>query len=65
MVIDPDDHTNFGNKYYKLEKITDRDLGQMYLIYNKALVVRTSDSIMFFKQIYDNEKRSYFWKPHH
>ena len=37
----------------------------MYLIYNKALVVRTSDSIMFFRQVYDNEKRNFFWKSYH
>ena len=29
--------------------MTDMDLGQMYLIYNQALVVRSSSTINFFK----------------
>ena len=64
-VFNPDDHQSTENMHYKFEKITHRELGQMYLVYDKALVVRTSDSIMFFRQIFDNEKRSYFWKPYH
>jgi hypothetical protein len=31
------------------EKITDSDFGSMYLIYEKALMVRSSNSILFFK----------------
>jgi len=33
----------------KLEKITDADLGNMYLLFEQALVVRSSSSILFFK----------------
>ena len=65
LFIHPDNHHIRDNIHYKFEQITDRDLGQMYLIYNKALVVRTSDCIMFFRQEFDNEKRSYFWKSYH
>ena len=36
----------------------------MYLIYNKALVVRQSECIAFFKQTLDDEKRSLFWKQY-
>ena len=32
--------------------MTDMDLGQMYLVYNKALVARSSSSIVFFKKEY-------------
>ena len=32
-----------------LEKITDADLGNMYLLFDKALVTRSSSSILFFK----------------
>lgn len=32
------------------EKITDADLGSMYLLYDQALIVRSSSSILFFKQ---------------
>ena len=34
---------------YILEKICERDLGDMYLINNKALVARCSSQILFFK----------------
>lgn len=33
----------------KVEKITEADLGNMYLVFEQALVVRSSSSIMFFK----------------
>ena len=33
----------------KHERITDDDLGTMYLLYDKALVTRSSNSILFFK----------------
>lgn len=32
-----------------LEKVTDADLGAMYLLFDKALVVRSASSIYFFK----------------
>ena len=31
------------------EKITDSDLGSMYLLFEEALIVRSSSSILFFK----------------
>ena len=31
------------------EQITKNDLGNMYLVYDQALVVRSSNSILFFK----------------
>jgi len=34
----------------QLEKITDADLGSMYLLFDQALVVRSSSSILFFKK---------------
>ena len=33
----------------QIEKITDVDLGNMYLLYDQALIVRSSSSILFFK----------------
>ena len=35
---------------YRFERIIDKDLGQMVLIYGEALVVRSSSKIYFFKQ---------------
>lgn len=34
---------------YNLNKITDQDLGQMFLYKNSALIVRSSSKILFFK----------------
>jgi len=36
-------------KICRCEKITDADLGSMYLLFDKALIVRSSSSILFFK----------------
>ena len=38
----------------KYEKMTDVDLGQMYLINNKALIARSSSKVLFFK-IFEDE----------
>ena len=40
----------------KQERLTTADFGSMYLIYDKALVVRSSNSILFFK--IDEDKNS-------
>jgi len=37
-------------KSCRCEKITDADLGSMYLLFDKALIVRSSSSVLFFKQ---------------
>jgi len=34
---------------YSFDKMTDMDLGQMYLVYNQALIARSSGDILFFK----------------
>jgi len=41
---------NEGKDDYMLEQIIDKDLGQMYLINEKALIARSSSQILFFKQ---------------
>jgi len=41
----------------QIEKITDVDLGNMYLLYDQALIVRSSSSILFFK--IDEETRKW------
>jgi hypothetical protein len=46
---------------YQYEKMTDMDLGQMYLVYNQALVVRSSSNILFFKQVYDDLAEEFRW----
>lgn len=37
------------------EKMTDVDLGQMYLVNNKALIARSSSKVLFFKIFKDEE----------
>lgn len=44
LTVDPNDASKC-----KIEKITDADLGNMYLLFDQALVVRSSSSILFFK----------------
>ena len=51
----------------KFEKMTDQDLGQMYLINNKALIARSSSKIVFFKIVEEEDendpnKMNRFWK---
>ena len=43
------------------EKITDDDMGSMYLLFDQALVTRSSSSILFFK--IDEETKK--WKQYH
>jgi len=45
---------------YTLEKMTDLDLGSMYLFKNKALIARSSSDIVFFK-IKKNEEGQKKW----
>lgn len=53
----------------KFEKMTDQDLGQMYLINNKALIARSSSKIVFFKIVEEEDendpnKMNRFWKQY-
>jgi len=44
--------------------MTEMDLGQMYLVYNDALIARSSSDILFFKMIKDEDGKRY-WKQYH
>ena len=35
---------------YRHDRMTELDLGQMFLVYNKALIARSSGDIVFFKR---------------
>jgi len=52
-------------KSYEYERMTDLDLGQMYLVYNKALITRSSSDIFFFKLEFDDSANRRFWKCYH
>lgn len=44
--------------------MTEMDLGQMYLIYNKALIARSSSDILFFKLMFDEVSETMKWKQY-
>ena len=54
--IDPND--------YEFEKITNKFLGQMFLINNKALVARVSNQILFFKREVDETTKRKSWRQY-
>jgi hypothetical protein len=56
FTINPDDVTK-----YRVEQMTDKECGQMVLIYGKCLVVRSSSQVLFFKQVYDKVTESSTW----
>ena len=47
------------------EKITDVDLGTMFLIKETCLVCRSSGNILFFKRIYDEKTEKWYWTQYH
>ena len=51
---------------YTFDRMTEMDLGQMYLIYNSALIARSSSDILFFKIEVDEdtEERTRKWKQY-
>ena len=42
--------------------MTEMDLGQMYLVYNQALIARSSSDILFFKLEFDEQSETRKWK---
>lgn len=53
-----------GSKEYRLEQMTDMDLGQMFLVYGAALVARSSSDILFFKQEVNEITELLEWKQY-
>ena len=61
-ILDVESKRNAGkDKYYK-EQIIDKDLGQMYLVNDKALIARSSSQILCFKQVLDKFTHEKSWK---
>lgn len=61
-IFDVESKRNAGkDKYYK-EQIIDKDLGQMYLVNDKALIARSSSQILCFKQVLDKFTHEKSWK---
>ena len=62
FTIDGDD----ANKV-KFEKMTDMDLGQMYLFNNKALIARSSSKVVFFRVFEEEDENKVIvkkWKQY-
>jgi hypothetical protein len=57
FIIDADDCSK-----YVFDRMTDMDLGQMYLVYNQALIARSSSDILFFKLDYDENSETRKWR---
>ena len=47
---------------YKFQKVIDRDLGQMELLFDQALCVRSSSKVLFFKQVYNEDLEITEWQ---
>ena len=60
LIIDEKDHME-----YTIDKMTDLDLGQMVLIYNQALIARSSGAIYFFKLEFDDDLERKKWVQYH
>ena len=50
---------------YLEDDISDREMGQMFMFNNKALIVNSSSKILFFKQEMDENMERYRWKGYH
>ena len=52
-------------QHYRFEQVYDADLGQMFLFNNRALIVRSSSKILFFKMAEDKMTGKIKWKLYH
>ena len=52
-------------KYMCFERIKECEIGDMVLIQEKALVVKSGDTIVFLKQIPDDKDQELIWKKYH
>lgn len=46
---------------FRLEQLSSQDLGEMFMIYDKSLVVRSSSFVLFFKQVEDEVTGKRSW----
>ena len=56
---------NEGKEEYYYQKIYDKDLGAMYLVFEQALIVRCSSQILFFKIVLDDLTGDKKWVMYH
>lgn len=57
FIIDANDSSK-----YQMDRMTDRDLGLMFLVYNKALIARSSSDVLFFKIVVDEDTLERSWQ---
>jgi hypothetical protein len=46
---------------FRFERVTELDLGQMELLFDEALCIRSSGRIVFFKQVFDKDEEEMRW----
>lgn len=49
---------------YTYDRMTEMDLGQMILVYNSALIARSSSDILFFKTVIDEDTEEKVWRQY-
>ena len=54
-----------GDHEFAYEKIYDKDLGQMFLVNETALIARSSSQILFFKLDLDEFTKEKYWRNYH
>lgn len=64
FVFDDDPQNEDKEQVYE-QKIHDKDLGIMFLVYEDALVVRCSSQILFFKLVLDEFTNEKEWVKYH
>jgi hypothetical protein len=64
-VVDIEHDQNESKEKYYAQKIHDKDLGAMFLVYEEALVVRCSSQILFFKLELDEFTGNCEWVNYH
>jgi hypothetical protein len=64
-VLEIDSDKNDGKKDFYFQKIYDKDLGAMYLIFEQALIVKCSNEILFFKVEMDELSGEKKWTNYH
>ena len=60
-ILEIESTQNEKKEKYVMQKMIDKDLGQMFLVHEKCLVVRSSSDILFFKQQIDEFTKIKSW----
>ena len=59
------DLKNYSTEGFKEQKMTNLDLGQLFLYQNEVLITRSSQQILFFRRMYDKKENVKNWQQYH